>query len=219
VSESESETRRDWKLAFIVRLGTLLLRALASTWRFRITNDASYHAMRAQHRPFIFAFWHGQLLPLLWIHRAEGVRIVISSHRDGEIVARIAERLGHQTIRGSSSRGAARALLGIVRELEAGIEVAVTPDGPRGPARKFASGALVAAQRVGAPIIAIGVSAPRAWHLKSWDRFMIPKPFSRVNVAYSEPTLVTAASAREAEADAPRFEALIDGVIAMAERG
>jgi lysophospholipid acyltransferase (LPLAT)-like uncharacterized protein len=219
VSDAVTETRRDWKLVFVVRLGTLLLRALATTWRFRITNDAGYQAMRAQHRPFIFAFWHGQLLPLLWIHRSEGVRIVISSHRDGEIVARIAERLGHQTIRGSSSRGAARALLGIVRELEAGIEVAVTPDGPRGPARKFASGALVAAQRVGAPIVGIGVSASRAWHLKSWDRFMIPKPFSRVNVTYSEPTLVTAASAREAEADAPRFEALIDGVIAMAERG
>ena len=219
VSETGGERTRDWKLALIVRLGTLLLRALASTWRFRITNDAGYRAMQAQHQPYIFAFWHGQLLPLLWVHRAQGVRIVISSHRDGEIVAKIAERLGHQTIRGSSSRGAARALLGIVRELEAGIPVAVTPDGPRGPSRKFASGALVAAQRVGAPIIGIGVSAPRAWHLKSWDRFMIPKPFSRVSIAYTEPTLVSAASARDAEAEAPRFEALIDDVIATAERG
>ena len=218
MSESVSKTKREWKLALIVWLGTLLVRGLASTWRFRITNDAAYHAMRAQHRPFIFAFWHGQMLPLLWIHRSERVRIVISSHRDGEIIARIAERLGHQTIRGSSSRGAARALLGIVRELESGREIAITPDGPRGPARKFASGALVAAQRVAAPIVGIGLSASRAWYLKSWDRFMIPKPFSRVHVIYSEPLLVTAASARDAEAEAPRFEALIDDAVAMAER-
>jgi lysophospholipid acyltransferase (LPLAT)-like uncharacterized protein len=219
VSETKNEATRGWKLPVVVALGTLLLRILASTWRFRIANDAGFKALRAQRQPFVFAFWHGQLLPLLWRHRSEGVRIVISSHRDGEIVARIAERLGHQTIRGSSSRGAARALLGIVRELEAGIEVAVTPDGPRGPARKFASGALVAAQRVGAPIIGIGISASRAWYLKSWDRFMIPKPFSRVSVAYTVPTLVNAASSREAEAEAPRFEALIEDAIAMAERG
>jgi lysophospholipid acyltransferase (LPLAT)-like uncharacterized protein len=213
-----SETKRDWKVSLIVLFGTFILRALATTWRFRITNVDSYRELRARHQPFIFAFWHGQLLPLLWVHRQEGVRVVISSHRDGEIVAGIAERLGHQTIRGSSSRGAARALLGIVRELEGGTEVAITPDGPRGPARKFASGAIVAAQRVGAPIIGIGVSASRAWRLRSWDRFMIPKPFSRVNVVYTAPTCVNATSARDAEDEAPRFEALLTDAIAAAER-
>lgn len=213
-----TESKRDWKLSLIVLAGTAVLRALAATWRFRITNGDVVTSCRSKGQPFIFAFWHGQLLPLLWLHRAEGVRIVISAHRDGEIVARIAERLGHRTIRGSSSRGAARALLGIVRELESGEEVAVTPDGPRGPARKFASGALVAAQRVNAPIIGIGVSASRAWRLRSWDRFMIPKPFARVNVAYTAATLVTASSARDAEAEAPRFEALLTDAITAAER-
>jgi lysophospholipid acyltransferase (LPLAT)-like uncharacterized protein len=213
-----SEEKRDWKLTLTVIAGTTLLRALALTWRFRIVNAASFTGCRANHQPFIFAFWHGQLLPLLWVHRNDGVRVVISSHRDGEIVAQVASRLGHRLIRGSSSRGAARALLGIVRELEGGAEVAVTPDGPRGPARKFAGGALVAAQRTGAPIIGIGVSASRAWRLRSWDRFMIPKPFARVTVVYTEPTLVTASSAREAEEQAPRFEALLSDVITAAQR-
>ena len=213
-----SDTARGWRLSLGIRVGTWLLRALASTWRFRIANEASYRALHANGQPFIFAFWHGQLLPLLWLHRGQGVAIVISSHRDGELVAGVAERLGKRTIRGSSTRGAARALLGLVRELESGGEVAVTPDGPRGPARRFASGALVAAQRAGAPIIGIGVSAPRAWHLRSWDRFMIPKPFSRVNVAYTAPTPVVAASAREAEDEAPRFEALLSDAIAASER-
>jgi len=214
-----SDATWDWKLSLTVAAGTAALRALASTWRIRIRNGDVVTSLRAQQQPFIFAFWHGQLLPLLWVHRGEGVRVVISAHRDGEIVARVAENLGHQTIRGSSSRGAARALLGIVRELETGVEVAVTPDGPRGPARKFASGALVAAQRVGAPIIGIGVSASRAWRLRSWDRFMIPKPFARVNVVYTAATHVNATSARGAEDEAPRFESLLTDAITAAERG
>ena len=210
--------RKAWKTTLIVAIGTLILRAFAMTWRIRATNSDAIRGLRAQRQPFIFAFWHGQMLPLLWVHRGERVRILISDHRDGEIVARIAERLGYQTIRGSSTRGAARALLGLVRELETGTEVAVTPDGPRGPAQQFASGALVAAQRSGAPIVAVGVAAPNAWHLRSWDRFTIPKPFSRINVAYSTPTTVNATSPRDAEAEAPRFEGLIAEAIAEAER-
>jgi len=94
----------------------------------------------------------------------------------------------------------------------------VTPDGPRGPACRFASGALVAAQRVGVPIVGVGVVASRAWRLNSWDRFMIPKPFSRVRVAYTLPTSIEATSAREAEGEAPRFESLLNDALAEAER-
>lgn len=209
--------KRDWKLTLLVPLGAFLLRLMALTWRYRVRNGTVITDLRAKSQPFIFAFWHGQLLPLLWHHRNEGVYVVISSHRDGEIVARAAEYLRYNTIRGSSSKGAARALLGIVRELEEGHEVAVTPDGPRGPARKFASGALIASQRTGAPIVGIGVSAKRAWRLRSWDRFMIPKPFSRVDVVYTPPTVPAGSSPREAEEEAPKFEALLDGVIAVAE--
>jgi Kdo2-lipid IVA 3' secondary acyltransferase len=214
-----SERTRTWKLSAIVMLGAFAIRALAVTWRYRITNEESYRALRARSEPFIFAFWHGQMLPLLWRHRGEGVAVVVSSHRDGEIIARIAEHLGFRTIRGSTSRGAARALLGIVRELENGAEVAVTPDGPRGPAQKFASGALVAAQRVSVPIVGVAAAASRAWRLRSWDRFMIPKPFSRVNVVYTPPTSVDAPSSREAESQAPTFEALLGEALAAAERG
>ena len=91
----------------------------------------------ARGNTFIFALWHGQLLPLLWHHREEGVLVLISEHRDGELVARTAQSLGYGLIRGSSTRGAERALISLVRELQAGHEVAITPDGPRGPARDF----------------------------------------------------------------------------------
>jgi len=213
-----SEGKRNWKLAITVRVGTVIIRALAITWRYRITNAAPWRELRLRRQPFIFAFWHGTMLPLVWLHRGEGVPVVISEHRDGEIIARIVEKFGFGTIRGSSSRGAARALIAIVRELERGGEVAVTPDGPRGPARRFASGALVAAQRVGVPIVGVTVVASSAWRLDSWDRFMIPKPFSRVQIAYTAPTTVAASSAREAEAEAPRFESLLNHAVAEAER-
>lgn len=188
-------------------LGPWLLRLLYATWRVDEINGGGWRALRARRLPFIFALWHGELLPLVVRHRSEGVRILISEHRDGELIAQIARRLGLAAIRGSTTRGAARALLEMCNALEAGAEVAVTPDGPRGPARSFASGAIVAAHRAGAPIVAIGVSASRAWRLRSWDSFMIPKPFARVTIAYSDPIYVEAADARAAAQQVALFEA------------
>lgn len=197
------------KQRWTIRGGYYAIVALAATWRRRVVNREAVDALRARKEPIIFAFWHGQMLPLLYQHRDEGVAILISSHRDGELIAQVAHRLGYRTVRGSSSRGAGRALLGMVRELEAGGEVAVTPDGPRGPAERFASGALVAAQRAGAYIVPVGVSVDRAWRLRSWDRFLVPKPFARVTCAYGPPTKVLAASARDASAEAERFGRLL----------
>jgi lysophospholipid acyltransferase (LPLAT)-like uncharacterized protein len=165
----------------------------------------------------MFALWHGDMLPLLYLHRGEGVSVLISEHRDGEMIARVAESLGFRTVRGSTSRGAARALASMVRELKSGHDVAVTPDGPRGPAGSFAPGALIAAQRAGAPVIAVGVSARRAWRLSSWDRFLIPKPFARVSVAYSEPVQVDAPSARAATEQTSRFAELMQEMARLAD--
>jgi lysophospholipid acyltransferase (LPLAT)-like uncharacterized protein len=149
------------------------------------------------------------MLALLWQHRGEGIAVLISEHGDGEIIARLAESLGFRTVRGSTSRGADRALLGMSRAVESGVDVAFTPDGPRGPAERFAPGALVVAQRTGAPVVTVRVGASRSWRLRSWDRFMIPKPFATVTIAYGDPVYVTAASLREAADEGSRFEALM----------
>ena len=149
------------------------------------------------------------MLPLLYVHRKEGVSVLISEHRDGELIARIAESLGFRAVRGSSTRGASRALVALARELEGGHDIAITPDGPRGPARSFAPGALIAAQRAAAPVIAVGVSAATAWRLGTWDRFRIPRPFSRVSIAYSDPVMVDAGSLRAAAEETARFQALM----------
>lgn len=193
-----------------VALGGVALRALANTWRYRIIGGEKVERLRAHRSPFIFSLWHGQLLPLIWYHRDEHVAIVVSEHRDGELIARVATSIGYRLIRGSTTRGGERALLAIVKELRAGAEVAVTPDGPKGPARSYAPGALVAAQRAGAPILPIAASADRAWRLSSWDGFIIPKPFARVTVAYGEPTRVSSSTSRDAAAEAPQFQALME---------
>ncbi len=188
-----SETPRP-RLAFKVRAaiwaGRWLIRLLASTWRVTVTGREGLDALRAVKTPVIIVIWHGEMLPSLWSHRGEGIAVLISEHKDGEIIAQIAEGLGYApSVRGSSSRGAARALLRLVRTLEEGGDVGITPDGPRGPAKEMAVGAVAAAQRAQAPLVAVRAQASSAWRLASWDRFMIPKPFARVRLAYGAPVI------------------------------
>ena len=134
-------------------LGAAVVRLLGLTWRVRWVGDGPVRAHQRDVGPVVYALWHGELLPLLWAHVGMPVSILISTHRDGELIARIAMRLGFMTVRGSSSRSADRALIGLVRELKAGRTIALTPDGPRGPRHAFAPGALVAAHRGGAAIV------------------------------------------------------------------
>lgn len=205
-----------WRSRAMLLLGRGFLQMLARTWRVRVVNGGHLLDLRRGGRPFIFALWHGHLLPLLWHHRGQGVLVLISEHRDGEMVARAAESLGYGLIRGSTTRGADRALISLVRELKSGHEVAITPDGPRGPAETFAPGALVAAQRSDSFILPVAASADRAWRLRSWDRFMIPKPFARVTVAYSTPTKVSATTSRAAADEGARFERLLNEAAGLA---
>jgi lysophospholipid acyltransferase (LPLAT)-like uncharacterized protein len=205
-----------WRSRAALLAGRGALQLLARTWRIRVINSSAIDDLRAAKRNFIFSLWHGQLLPLLWHHRDEGVVLLISEHRDGELVARAAESLGYALVRGSTTRGADRALISVIRELQAGREVAITPDGPKGPAGKYAPGALIASQRSGAVILPIAAVADRAWRLNSWDRFMIPKPFARVTVAYGNPVNVLAATPRAASEEAPRFEAIMNDTVGKA---
>lgn len=198
-----------------VFLGGALIRALASTWRYRVRNGEHLDKLRRSDTPFVFSIWHGQLLPLLWHHRNEGVSILVSEHKDGELIAQFAESVGYGTIRGSSTRGAAGALLGLVRALGEGREVGITPDGPRGPACSYAPGAAVAASKAGALILPLAAHAGRAWRLNSWDRFMIPQPFARVTVAYGEPVRLPE-DGRAAAAQAPQLELAMNIAVGVA---
>jgi lysophospholipid acyltransferase (LPLAT)-like uncharacterized protein len=186
------------KITWGARFGSAFIAGVAKTWRIRTVNEAAYRAERAAGRPVVLALWHGEMLPLLYYHRNRQISVLVSEHGDGEIIARILTAFGFRLVRGSSSRGAARALIAVDRELEAGFDVGITPDGPRGPRHSVAPGALLAAHRGGVRIVPLAASASSFWQLGSWDRFMIPKPFARVTIAYGDPLPVEAPSSREA---------------------
>src|SRR5216117_3828463 len=171
------------KLALVAAL----VRLLAATGRYRVQGWEHVTAARASGRPVVYVLWHSRILPLLYHRRDESMALLISRHRDGGYLAELSERWGYRVVRGSSQRGGDVGLLGLVRYLRQGGEVALTPDGPRGPAERVKPGAIAAAQHANALIIAAGARASSAWWVASWDRFCIPKPFALVDVRYSPP--------------------------------
>jgi lysophospholipid acyltransferase (LPLAT)-like uncharacterized protein len=168
------------------------VKLLAASWRITTVDEDRWRPLYAARHPHVFLLWHEALLPLLWQHRRQAIAIVVSEARDGQYLADFAATLGYRAVRGSSTRGAARALLGAVRELQAGHAVAFTPDGPQGPRRELKPGVVAAAQRGGATIVPLHAEADRAWRLHSWDRFMIPKAGARVRIRYGRPFDVAA---------------------------
>lgn len=184
--------RDQLKFRVVARLGQFLLDRLFGTARFEFEGAEHVRRLRDEGRPCIFVFWHGRLLPLAYAHRNEGVVTLISRSEDGEYIARVVERWGYLTARGSSSRGGSRALRELVRHARAGRSIAITPDGPRGPRQKFKPGAILAAQVTGLPLVPVAAGADRAWWFEGWDRFLVPKPFARIRVAYGAPVEVPA---------------------------
>ncbi len=136
--------------------------------------------------PLILCFWHRGIFASTWTFRRQNIGVITSQSFDGEYIARIISAFGYVPVRGSSSRGGARALLESRRILESGRTVAFTSDGPRGPLYVTKPGPVLLASKSGVPIIAFHIAVEKAWMLKSWDRFMIPKPFSRALLCMSK---------------------------------
>lgn len=174
----------------VARLAPPVVGALARTWRYRQEGSDAWRALLGARRPFVVALWHDILLMPLWRHRGLGVVIMVSEARDGQYLADVAARFGFGAVRGSSTRGGPKALLGALRVLDQGGVVAFTPDGPRGPRRVLKPGVVAAAQQAGVPIVPVHAVPDRAWRFRSWDRFCVPKPFARVRIGYAEPILV-----------------------------
>lgn len=201
-SAEAKAARKARKVWWSVMLGGPLAWALARSWRLEEVNAGPWREIIRAGRPYILCSWHGELLPAIWANRDRGMSAMVSEHGDGEIIARVMARWGFRTVRGSTSRSAGRALLGMIRELEEGRSFAITPDGPRGPAGVIQQGLLLASHRSGAPIVGVRTDASRAWRMPSWDRFLVPKPFARVRLTYGDPWVAPAAdetAARELE--------------------
>ncbi len=194
----------DARTRLAIRLGDALLRILGMTWRVRVFGRSALLDRTADSERVVYTLWHGEMLPIIWAHR-QPTSVLISEHRDGEIIARILGRFGYAGIRGSTSRGGARALLEAVQALSHGVDIAITPDGPRGPRHSFAPGAMLVAFRAGAAVVPIVSHVDRAWRLRSWDGFVIPKPFARVTVVYGTPERIVGTDARRAAEQSVRF--------------
>lgn len=173
--------------------GALLLRSLRSTWRVRQVPQRAVltrREARSGEPGTIYVHWHSRILLSASTQAGTGLAVMISASRDGEYIARTIRRLGMETIRGSTSRGAARALIELIRTLREGRDAAITPDGPRGPRLVVQPGCVAAASRSGAPIVPVAFECARARRLRSWDRFVVPSPFTRVEVRFGEPVVV-----------------------------
>ncbi len=171
-------------------------------------------------KPFILAFWHGRLLmmPYCW-DRRRTIHMLISQHRDGQLIARTVAHFGIRTAAGSSTRGGAQALRAMVKALAGGDCVGITPDGPRGPRMRASDGIVSVARLAGVPVIPAAYGTTRGRFLGSWDRFLVAWPFGRVVVVWGEPVTVDRdASADAAETARRRIEDGLNAVTAEADR-
>lgn len=203
---------RQFQAAAIAAIGVPVVEALGGTYHWRYSGTHHYDDVIAARRQPILALWHGRILAATLFFRDRGIVAMTSENFDGEWVARLMSRFGYRAARGSTSRGGARALAQLKREMAAGSPAAFTVDGPRGPARRVQPGAVWLASATGNPIVPFHIEASRYWTVKSWDRHQVPKPGSTVAVAVGEPIDVPA-GADEAAIESWRAElerALVD---------
>jgi lysophospholipid acyltransferase (LPLAT)-like uncharacterized protein len=185
------------RLWLITWAGYLVIRVLGPTLRFSISwEDGSPGRIDA--RPFVYSFWHACMIPAMYFWRGMTVRVMSSDSFDGEYTGRIMQKFGFVKVRGSSSRFAVRAALGMRRALEEGWNVAFTLDGPRGPRYVVKPGPVLLARATGIPMVVFHIAVADAWILNTWDHLIIPKPFSRALVRVSR-TIPVSPEARESE--------------------
>ncbi len=167
----------------------------------------------------VFAGWHGKSMVPAVYFRQRGYYVIISHSRDGEIQNGVFTRFGFKAIRGSSGRGGVKALIESVRVLKEGARMALTPDGPRGPSGVVQDGIIMMAQKSGAGMVPVGVAARPCWHVKTWDRYMVPVPFSRTVLIFGEPLYVARTANRdEMEMARLQLQTEIHRIQAEAER-
>lgn len=163
--------------------------------RWRIIGEQGPDGLLAKGQPFIVAFWHGRLIMMAFSwKRCDLVHMLISGHRDGQLVSGMMSHFGSKTVFGSSSRGGAAAFIQLVRLLKDGEIVGITPDGPRGPRMRANSGVVALAKMAGVPILPLTFSASKGIVFRSWDRFLLPIPFARGVFLWGEPIYVDADS-------------------------
>lgn len=176
-----------WWLEPAAFAGAHVVRALGATWRIESVRAPEYAAAKAAGEKFVYCFWHSRILAMAYARRGEGITVLVSRHRDGQLITRVIEHLGFTTARGSSTRGGEAGVRELLGRAESGHDLAITPDGPRGPAEVLKGGLLFVAARLGRRVVPICAAAEPEWALRSWDRFRVPRPFARIRIRYGAP--------------------------------
>jgi hypothetical protein len=186
-------------LAVVPRLVWALLSLVSRTWRFEVITEEGVTptVFGEKSPPNIYCFWHQCVLPCTVYFRRSRAVILISQSFDGELITRILMLFGFDAVRGSSSRGAREGLLGLAHVIETGRTAIFTADGPLGPIYQTKMGPIKLAQKTGAPIGAFHLQPKHAWTIGSWDKFLVPKPFTRICVSWAQWTSVPADLAPE----------------------
>ncbi len=201
-------------------LGAQYIRLVFATGRWQVVGGELPASLWNQGKPFILAFWHGRILmmPYCW-RRSVPIHMLISQHRDGQIIARTVSHFGIRTVSGSSSKGGSAALRGLLKALKGGQCVGITPDGPRGPRMRASDGIVQVARLSGAPIIPCSFSARRRKVMPSWDRFVLALPFSSGAFVWGRPIEVPPDASSDAlEAARAAVEAGLNAITDEADR-
>jgi lysophospholipid acyltransferase (LPLAT)-like uncharacterized protein len=180
------------KAWLIPRVAAALIRTVHALVRVRHSGVERIEELNRSGRPYLLAFWHRYLLLMVFSKHRKPIIVMISKHKDGEYIATTMEQFGVSSARGSSSKGGGAALREMVECAARGENIAITPDGPRGPALVAQAGVVLAAQRTGCPVIPVAVISDRKKILRSWDGFEIPKPLGRAMFVYGSPISVPA---------------------------
>ena len=200
-------------------LGYLIVRLIGSTIRFEKTGWENFEAIKAAGKIPIYSFWHDRIIAGTYFFREHGIIVLSSSSFDSEYTARCIQRLGFGIVKGSSSRGGARALVRMIRMMKSGFEMAFTIDGPRGPRYKAKSGPIILAKKAGNPVIPFVIECEDYWTLKSWDRLQIPKPFTKANLIIGEPIFIESrARDKELEAKIVELQTSLDELVLRGEK-
>jgi len=168
-------------------LGAKLIRFIAFTQRSKILGESAVEECRQRGKHVILCAWHDQLLMMVTIYKGPGAKILISRSRDGELIARTVSYFGQGAVRGSSSRGGREAFREMLKFAELDVDLAVTPDGPKGPRRQIKDGVIQMARISGRPIVPLIYVCSRGYRFRSWDRFLLPYPFARAVYCYGAP--------------------------------
>ena len=168
----------------------ILIKLIGYTLRYEVDGEDPRPRIREAGKTPIFAIWHNRIFASIYFMRGDGIVVLTSKSFDGEYIARFLTKFGFGSVRGSSSRGGVRGMVEMIRLIRAGLPMAFTVDGPRGPRYEAKSGPVVLAKKTGNPILSFVVECERFWQVKSWDRLQIPKPFSGARVFYAEPVSV-----------------------------